>query len=171
MAALPITTKPFMDLLNFISQKPNFSTIYSQTISLLRGAVKIQVSPPDFFEITTLYNTIHRENYTNSVSAKNKILLVWLVSAFILLTGKKLADLVIFCCCFNGFLSFFFFYEIIQKQRTAPIGWIWPDFYRIRIRCSWNTNSSNIWRRRSTGKIGVTNRMRTWNRLSGSIDL
>ena len=84
MATFNSLNKPFDDLLNFISNQPKFPAAYS--------SLKIPLSPPSSCEITTFYITIHREKFIKSIFVKK--ILVWLVSAFVLLTGKEMQDLV-----------------------------------------------------------------------------
>ena len=86
--------KTFENMLNFISNQPNFPPIFTHTVLLLKRSLKISVVPPSSCEITTYYINIHKENFLKSVYHKKKVVLVWLVSAFVLLTGKTLENLV-----------------------------------------------------------------------------
>ena len=93
----------FENLLNFVSSQPNFPAIYRGTVVLLKKSLKIPESPPISCEAAAFYITIHKENFLKSIFAKKKLVLVWLVSAFVLLTGKTLEDLVklLFFSLFN----------------------------------------------------------------------
>ena len=90
------THQAFDNLVKFISKQPNFPAIFTHTVHLLKASLKIPEFPPTFYEITSFYITIHKENFMKSIFVKKKVVLVWLVSAFILLTGKPLENLVIF---------------------------------------------------------------------------
>ena len=101
--SIVITSQTFENLLNFISKQPNFETIYTHTVFLLKNSLKIPQFPKNSCETTAFYLRLHKENFLKNIFAKTKVMLVWLVSAFVLLTGKTLEDLV-------NFLLFFFFF-------------------------------------------------------------
>ena len=81
------------NLLIFISKQPNFPTIYANTVLRLKRSIKIPDFPANCCETSII---IHKENFLKNIFTKKKVVLVLLVSAFVLLTGKTFEELVKF---------------------------------------------------------------------------